>query len=660
MNAPPPIKPVNKERVFAFSLRQKNLSGFLLKPILRSVTACNRAAATGSLLAALIGLIGLSGHFLPLFWGEFPSGPWGMTTPTASIFLALGLALFVETQRSVRSKALPVIVGLGASSSVFLQPWLAQRAGEEAWVKWDWLLHTTFFTETFTASGYTSVAIFIFGLCVAASHTVAKRHSKLGDILGATVLGVGMVYVLFLLGYIYGTPSFLRGNIVAPPIPSVLATVAMAVAVVSHLGPGYYPIRPLVGPSIRAGLLRKFLPVTLATVLIYSFLQESLLVFLSGAVSTFITLLMSMLIVIFLVMRSSTVLSSELEEALKESERYYTQLVSNLKDLGMSLVSRDGQILLWNQGAERLTGHRAQDVVGERLSRLLYTPDNEVDLALRRAASDGHAGILGWTDHKNGKAFWGETSIHAVRGEKGETLGFSVVLRDFTERKKADEKLQSSLQEKEVMLKEIHHRVKNNLQVISSLLRLQSEKARDTDSMSLFKDSQERVHSMAMVHEYLYQSKDLSRINFTAYVTSLVRNLSRAYGFPTTNDNLQVNVEPIFLNLDTAIPCGLLLTELVSNALKYAYPPGQAGPVGVVFRSPAEGVYELTVWDRGRGLPPDLDWESTTSLGLRLVHLLTEQLHGQIRLEKKNGTRFIIQFKKPPEQTFDRGGTVNG
>jgi two-component sensor histidine kinase len=205
--------------------------------------------------------------------------------------------------------------------------------------------------------------------------------------------------------------------------------------------------------------------------------------------------------------------------------------------------------------------------------------------------------------------------------------------------------LQTSLQEKEVLLKEIHHRVKNNLQVISSLLRLQSETVRDKAIAALFLDSQERVRAMAMVHEFLYKSADLTRINFPAYVDSLVQNLYRTFGLTSSESLPTVEVDDVRLSLDVAVPCGLLLTELISNAVKYAYPDRKWGPVEVRFRDLSKGLFELSVSDHGSGFPKDFDWKKSDSLGLRLVRLLTEQLQGEIRVENHHGMKFVVTFK---------------
>ncbi len=640
-------------------LLQKSLSGFLLKPILRSAALSNRLTTTGSSLAVGVSVAVLIGHALPTYWQTFI---WWIGRPTvlSSIaFILLGLTLILENKRLVRRDFLLVGVGTFVSGFVFLHPWLRTLAQNGSLPGWEKYFYPGALTYKLAESYFSVAALFLFGLCLALCRMVTRRHTRLGDYMGAVLVCLGMIHTLFFLGYLYGKPSFIGGNLVAPPFPSVLSTGFLTLALLGRLGPGYFPMRPMVGPTIPAVLLRKFLPVTLAAVLIYSFSRESLLVFLSPAVATFITLLLSLMIVVFLVMKSSAVLSAELGDALKETEQRFRHLVSSLKDHGMSLTDQYGQILLWNVGAERLTGYDASEVVGEQLTRLLRSPGHALESALARARENKSSMIQSWIERNDGTLFWAEIMISALPDEEGQTQAYSVVIRDFTERKKADEKLQASLREKEAMLKEIHHRVKNNLQVISSLLRLQSEKAHDKETLALFQDSQERVRSMAMVHEYLYQSNDLARIDFRGYVTSLVRNLCRSYGYTTVDDRFQIHVDEALLNLDIAVPCGLILTELVSNALKYAYSSDKQGPIRVSFRNISDNAYELTVADEGVGLPKEFDMENASSLGLRLVHILTEQLHGQIRLGTGNGTKFIISFKRPEENIESLGGNKN-
>jgi len=211
--------------------------------------------------------------------------------------------------------------------------------------------------------------------------------------------------------------------------------------------------------------------------------------------------------------------------------------------------------------------------------------------------------------------------------------------------------LQSSLSEKEVLLKEIHHRVKNNLQVISSLLYLQSTKAKDDETLHLFEDSQNRIKSMALIHEKLYQSKDLSQIDFNEYVEGLLANLNSSYQRCECEITRKINITNIHLSLDTAISCGLIVNELFTNAYKYAFTQkwlessNKAEPIIIItVTKSADNKYTLIISDNGIGIPEDLDVKNASSLGLKLVNSMVRQLDGTITMKRENGSTFIIEF----------------
>jgi two-component sensor histidine kinase len=214
------------------------------------------------------------------------------------------------------------------------------------------------------------------------------------------------------------------------------------------------------------------------------------------------------------------------------------------------------------------------------------------------------------------------------------------------ERKKAQKQIEASLKEKEILLKEIHHRVKNNLQIICSLLSLQAEYLTDTQALEVFQESQNRIQSMALIHEKLYQSEDLATINFADYIQELITNLWYSYEVHLDAVALTTNIEPVVLDIDTAIPCGLIVNELVSNSLKYAFPLGYKGELYIELHSVSENEFRLIVSDTGIGLPKDFDFQNTKSLGLQLVNSLIEQLNGSIFLNHNRGTRFEIHFFK--------------
>ncbi|GAI89221.1 unnamed protein product, partial [marine sediment metagenome] len=200
-----------------------------------------------------------------------------------------------------------------------------------------------------------------------------------------------------------------------------------------------------------------------------------------------------------------------------------------------------------------------------------------------------------------------------------------VMHEDITERKRAGDQIKASLKEKEVLLREIHHRVKNNLQIISSLLNLQSRYIKDKQVLHVFQESQDRIKSMVLIHKKLYQSKDLARIDFAEYVRSLIADLFRSYKADYGLITLKTNIDNVFLGIDTAIPCGLIINELISNSLKYAFPEGGQGEIRIELHPEKEGKFTLIVSDSGVGFPKDLDFRNTESLGLQLACTLVDQ-----------------------------------
>ena len=220
-----------------------------------------------------------------------------------------------------------------------------------------------------------------------------------------------------------------------------------------------------------------------------------------------------------------------------------------------------------------------------------------------------------------------------------------VLARNVTETIEYESMLVESVREKEILLKEVHHRVKNNLQVINSILNLQSSYVEDPKTLEIINESQNRIRSMSYIHESLYQTKDFSSINFADYITNLVQNLVHSYQLYHDKVDLKFNVGPVKLALDQAIPCGLILNELVSNALKYAYPGDKKGQI-VIEVSEENNKIKLGVSDFGIGLPEDFKIENSESLGLSLVYTLVDQLDGELNLKRLGGTKFLITFDK--------------
>jgi two-component sensor histidine kinase len=245
---------------------------------------------------------------------------------------------------------------------------------------------------------------------------------------------------------------------------------------------------------------------------------------------------------------------------------------------------------------------------------------------------------------RDGGAVWVDISSSVF--EMGGKRYIQGIFRDVTERKRMEEELRQSLQEKETLVKEVHHRVKNNLAVVSSLLRLQSRQLEDEQAQGMISDSGNRVQSLSMLHEKLCRSEDVKSVAIGEYVRDLAQHLFRAFGKDGGKVRLAVDTEGLALDVDLAIPCGLIVNELVTNALKHAFPDGRSGEVRVGFRRNGERGYELNVRDDGTGMAPEVDPWTAGTLGMQIVTQLAAQLDAELEVEREGGTGFTIRFEE--------------
>ncbi len=341
----------------------------------------------------------------------------------------------------------------------------------------------------------------------------------------------------------------------------------------------------------------------------------------------------------------------QMDEALKESEERYKRLVGAVTDYIYTVKVENGHAVSTSHGPGciAVTGYTSEEYETEPYlwHRMIHEEDRDaVTTQAERVLSGESVPPLDHRIiHKDGSIRWVRNTPVPRRDEQGRLVSYDGLITDITERKQADERIRASLKEKEVLLKEIHHRVKNNMQVIISLLRLQSSYINDKKYIEMLEESQNRIKAMALVHEKLYGSDDLSSVKFGDYIENLTNELFKSYRVSTRRIDLKTDIEDISIGVDTAISWGLIINELLTNSLKYAFPRSKKGEIKMAFRCTVEGKIEIIFSDNGVGLPGDLDFRNSPSLGLRMIVDLVEYKHrGKIELDRNGGTTFRIAF----------------
>lgn len=362
--------------------------------------------------------------------------------------------------------------------------------------------------------------------------------------------------------------------------------------------------------------------------------------------------------------------SNEDEDDPENDPNSYSSYMQNLQGIGFQF-NKDFKLIFLHGPVKEMTGYTKQDFLSGKISweDMIIPEDRPVIFENRKKLKSSMDFVIESEYRicaKNEEIKWVREIIQKISGESESSGKFQGLVYDITERKKAEETLEKI---DKIRVKEVHHRIKNNLQVISSLLSLQAEKFEDKEVIEAFRESQNRVASIAMIHEELHESESTDALDFADYLRKLTTDLFSSYNVGNRNINLKLNLEQVYLDMNTAIPLGIIVNELVSNSLKHAFPAGKGGEININFYRSKTFVakydlsnpdndcpdsedctnsgsfrYILTVADNGKGIPEKIDFKNTDSLGLQLVNILVEQINGCIKLKRSQGTEYIICF----------------
>jgi len=334
------------------------------------------------------------------------------------------------------------------------------------------------------------------------------------------------------------------------------------------------------------------------------------------------------------------------DELLRQTEENFRRSLDD-SPLGVRIVTEEGETIYANRAILDIYGYDSIEELRTTPVKKRYTPESYAQFQIRKEKrkrrGDGTSEYEISIVKKDGEV----CRLHVFRKEilwNGKRQ-FQVIYQDITERKLVEEQLHASLREKELLLREVHHRVKNNMQVITGLLDLQAASSGNQELIEMLNESQRRIQAMALIHEKLYDSKDFARIDMAGYVRTLSQELFQSYKINPVKIDLIIQTDGVYVDINKAIPCGLILNELISNALKHAFPGDRRGELQIIIRETKNTEIEIVVRDNGLSLPDDVDLHQPRTVGLHLVNgLVKNQLDGQMEVRRDNGTEFRIKF----------------
>jgi len=657
-------------------------------------TIFERVARACGIISVIIGGTGLAGW---AFGSRVLTGVRldyiPMAPNTAILVILLGSALFSGTAWPGNRTVRRVIAGISSLSILIAGLTLAGIiTGID--LKTDYLFLTVTGTVGTVPVGRMSpVTATCLLLGSAALLLLLVKKNDLSAFLGTVMALVGGVVII---GYWYGAPLLYGGTVIPVALTTAVALGILGIGMNAAAGPASWPLSSITGDSTRARLLRGLLPVILILILIVNWMNTVVVGHADSTAVLFsaVTIILSLLVVYGVVLQISRKIGDPID--LSERERKRTvESVRRARDFYL-MVLDDFPNPIWrsdihakcdyfNKDWLAFTGRRMEQELGDGWAEGVHPDDLErcVKIYLDHFHAQKpfemeyrlryHDGTYRWL-YDNGKPLF---------TPEGEFAGYIGSCYDIHDRRMAEEeirrlnadlekrvsertedlqhaltRIEKSLHEKEILLREVHHRVKNNFQIILSLLSLQSRSTGDEKFSRGMQESQNRIRAMAFVHEKLYTSADLSRIDLEGYVKYLTKQLFTFFGVRPATVSLNLDINNIFSDINTAIPLGLIINELVSNSLKHAFPHGRTGQITIIILDDPKELI-LTYQDNGIGFSKGFDWQTAESLGFKLIRVLVDQLDGTIERESCEGTRFIIKVKKKTDEQGYLHGTFN-
>ena len=337
----------------------------------------------------------------------------------------------------------------------------------------------------------------------------------------------------------------------------------------------------------------------------------------------------------------------KIEQALRKSEERFRQVVESAPS-AMVMIGPAGRIVMVNAQTERLFGYAREELLDQTIEKLVPErfrrnhPTLRGTFFINPQSRPMGAGRDLYGLKQDGSEFPIEIGLNPIETDEG-TMVLSAIV-DISDRKQKEARIEAALREKDILLSEIHHRVKNNLQVVNSLLDLQIDRIQDNFIQDILRESQNRIKSMALIHRSLYESRDFAQVDFSTFLDTMAPTLVSSYGVDTDRISLDIEAVEVQLPINAAVPCGLVTNELISNALKHAFPGKRRGEIKINLSRESESHAVLSISDNGQGIPQDLDLSKTDTLGLQLVQLLTDQLGGQLTINRVDPTSFVLRF----------------